>query len=152
MQGTPPDLAKWIAISEIARNIGLLLAGVIGVGIAAWRTYAAIRQAKAAEEQSELARRDHITEVFVRAVDQLASEKMEVRLAAIYTLRQISHEAPYRLWTRPIFQTLSAYLREKTGALEEPTADVRLIMDFLRDELARDSAEGHHDGNGSSAD
>lgn len=143
MQAPSPELALLIAISEVARNIGLLLAGVVGVGIAAWRTYAAIRQAKAAEEQAELARRDHITEVFVRAVDQLASEKMEVRLAAIYTLRQISCEAPYQLWTKPIFQTLSAYLRERgaEGDTEEPSADIRLIMEFLRSQLVHGGLE-----------
>lgn len=148
MQGVPQDIALWIAVSEIARNVGLVLAGVIGLAIAAWRTYAAIRQAKAAEEQSELARRDHITEIFVRAVDQLASEKMEVRLAAIYTLRQISCEAAYQLWTRPIFQTLSAYLRERTADSEgdQPPQDVRLIMDFLREELARDVQEEDENG------
>lgn len=144
MQGVSPEVAAWIAVSEIARNIGLLLAGIVGLGIAAWRTYAANRQAKAAEEQSELARRDHITEIFVRAVDQLAREKMEVRLVAIYTLKQISCEAAYTLWIRPIFQTLSAYLRERTAGSEgdQPPPDVRLIMDFLREELARDEQEG----------
>lgn len=148
MPGTPPDLATWNAISEIARNVGLLLAGVIGIGIAAWRTYAAIRQAKAAEEQSELARRDHITEVFVRAVDQLASEKMEVRLAAIYTLRQISREKQYRLWAQPILDTLSAYVRMQTASLEgEVPLDVQEIAAFLMAELPRARPEEGHNEN-----
>lgn len=143
MQGVSPDLTLLIAISEAARNIGLLLAGVIGIGIATWRTYAAISQAKAAEEQSELARRDHITEVFVRAVDQLASEKMEVRLAAIYTLRQISRERQYKLWAQPILDTLSAYVRMRTAGLEgEVPADVQEITAFLMAELPRAHLEG----------
>lgn len=108
MGGAPPELASWIAISEIARNIGLLLAGIFGIGIAAWRTWAANRQARAAEEQTRLARRDHVTEFFVRAVDQLGHEKLEVRLGAIYALKQIMREDEYREWTGPIVETLSA--------------------------------------------
>jgi hypothetical protein len=71
------DLYLW---SEIARNFGILIVGLIGLGIAWWRSRAANMQARAALEQNELARRDHITELFNRAVGQLGDEKLEVRL------------------------------------------------------------------------
>jgi hypothetical protein len=71
MQQISGDLSTWIAISEIVRNLGLVVAGGVGLVIAAWRSHAANRQAKAALDQTELARRDHIAEIFNRACAQL---------------------------------------------------------------------------------
>ncbi len=80
MQQIGSDWSTWIAVSEIVRNLGLVLAGVVGLGIAAWRSFAANRQADAALGQTELARRDHIAELFNRACAQLGDDKLELRL------------------------------------------------------------------------
>lgn len=130
----PGSYAEWLAFSEVARNLGLLAAAVLGVGVGAWRTYAANRQARAAEVQARLARRDHITELFVRAVDQLGNDKLEVRFGAIYTLKQIMREDEYREWTTPILETLTAYVREKTSAADDsdPPPDVAAVIEMLR--------------------
>jgi hypothetical protein len=55
---------------------------------------ATTQQADATLQQAELARRDHVAELFNRAVGQLADAKLEVRLGAIYTLRQIAQDFP----------------------------------------------------------
>lgn len=69
--------------------------------------YAAIRQARTATEQArtatevartghrqaEIAGRRHVTETFGKAVEQLGSEKMEVRIGGIYTLERLAREA-----------------------------------------------------------
>ena len=81
------ELAWWISISELARNFGLVLAGVIGLWLAGMRVLAANRQAQAALGQSALARRGHVAELFNRAVGQLDDPKLQIRLGAIYTLR-----------------------------------------------------------------
>jgi len=52
------------------------------------RVVAANRQANAALRQAELARRDHVADLFNRAVGQLDDPKLQVRLGAIYTLRR----------------------------------------------------------------
>ena len=53
---------------------------------------AANGQARAAQHQAELARRGYVAELFNRAVGQLDDEKLQIRLGAIYTLRQIAHD------------------------------------------------------------
>ncbi len=131
--------------SEIARNVGILVGGLVGVGIAWWRSRAANLQARAALEQSELARRDHITEIFNRAVGQLADGKLEVRLGAIYTLRAICEDRDYGAYTKPVVETLSAFVREcgaKGG--DEAPADVRAIAELVVEATKR--ARGDRDG------
>jgi hypothetical protein len=41
-----------------------------------------------------LARRAHVTELFNRAVGQLSDPKLEVRLAAVYILREVANDFP----------------------------------------------------------
>ena len=103
--------------------------------------YAAIRQARTAGEQAETARKQarvaadrheaqtkadlqrRITETFSKAVEQLGSEKMEVRVGGIYTLERLASEtlatsqvaegveegsSPDLYWT--VMETLTAFV------------------------------------------
>ena len=95
-------------------------------------------QAIAALRQAEITQRDHVVEMFNRAVDQLGSEKLQVRLGAIYTLKRISRDAPYADYRVPILETLTAYVRQRsrhdTG--DESPADIREILKFLNESLS----------------
>jgi len=125
----------WIAISEIARNFGIIAAGAVGLVLAGMRVVAANRQAKAALEQTALARRDHVAELFNRAVGQLTDDKLEVRLGAIFTLRQIARDFPDL--TEAVFELLSAYLRGSNVDYGhgEPPVDIRGIMSIVNEQL-----------------
>ena len=104
----------------------------------AWRrTSASTRQADASLQQADLARRDHVAELFNRAVGQLADNKLEIRLGAIYTLRQIAEDFPDL--SEPTFELLTAYLRQgaKDYGDSEPPVDVREMLNILRDHLVR---------------
>jgi len=57
-----------LQISEIARNYGLIIGGLIGLYFAWKRVSASIRQADASLQQADLARRDHVAELFNRSV------------------------------------------------------------------------------------
>jgi hypothetical protein len=131
-------LAHLIQISELIRNYGLVVAAAVGVGLAWWRSRASNRQALAALRQAEVAQKDHVVEMFNRAVDQLGSEKLEVRLGAIYTLKRISRDPQYADYRVPILETLTAYVRERTreDSSEEPPVDVREIMNLLSEALS----------------
>ena len=131
------DLGWWTAVSEIARNFGIILAGGLGLWFAWARVRAADQQAKAAAEQSVLARRDHVAELFNRAVGQLADERLEVRLGAVYTLRQIA--ADFRDLAGAVFELLNAYIREReqTYGSGNPPPDIQVIVEMLRDEMNR---------------
>ena len=122
---------SWLTVSEVIRNYALVLAGIIGIILAWRRVIAATRQADASLRQAELARRDHVAELFNRAVGQLADGKLEVRLGAIYTLRQIARDFPDL--ADPTFQLLSTYLRENVKPYEDdPPVDVREIINTLQ--------------------
>jgi hypothetical protein len=86
--GPPDQIAYLIQISELVRNYGLVVAAGVGVALAWWRSRASNRQAIAALQQAGVAQRNHVVEMFNRAVDQLGSEKLEVRLGAIYLSRE----------------------------------------------------------------
>jgi hypothetical protein len=131
------EVEWWIAVSELTRNFGLVGAAVVGLVLAGMRVIAANRQARASLRQAELARRDHVAELFNRAVGQLDDTKLQVRLGAIYTLRQISRDFPDL--TRPIYAVLNVYVRESTRDKigEEPSVDIREIMKIFKEDLER---------------
>jgi len=122
----------WIQLTEIIRNVGLLVGGGIGLYLAWLRVSAANQQADASLRQAELTRREHVAELFNRAVGQLGDPKLEVRLAAIYTLRQIGQDFPDL--TSAVFELLNAYLRENPRDYgdSEPPIDIREIISIIR--------------------
>jgi hypothetical protein len=126
-------MSALFTFSEIIRNLGLLVVAVFGLYLAWKRVTSATRQADATLLQAELARRGHVAELFNRAVGQLTDAKLEVRLGAIYTLRQIAHDFPDL--AKPTFELLSTYVRESAANYEnnEPPIDVREIIKTLRD-------------------
>ena len=124
-----------LALTEIARNLGLLFAALAGIYLAWKRVTASNRQADAALAQAALARRDHVAELFNRAVGQLADAKLEVRLGAVYTLRQIAQDFPDL--AGPTIDLLSNYLRENAQKYEagEPPIEIREIINTLGDHM-----------------
>lgn len=129
------DLQWWTAISEILRNFGIILAGGLGLWFAWARVRAADQQAKAAADQAALARRDHVAERFNRAVGQLADERLEVRLGAIFTLRQIAADFPDL--TGDVFELLAGYVRSRevaTGEMDMPL-DIKIIIEMVGEHL-----------------
>ncbi|WP_246688108.1 hypothetical protein [Methylobacterium sp. WL120] len=119
-------MQTWILVSEIVRNAGLALAAFGGV-ILAWWTLT-----------PELARRAHVTELFNRAAGQLGDERLEVRLAAIYVLREIGRD--FSDLANPVFELLQAILRERQADYRDldPPVDVQAIMATLRMRIADD--------------
>ncbi len=133
-------MAEWVALSEILRNAALTVAAIVGA-ILAWRQLSpAAMQARSAKTQAELARRTHVTELFNRAVGQLRDRNLEVRLAAIYVLREVAKDFPDL--SNPVFELLQAYLREADIDYgdSEPPIDIKEIMSVLRSRLERSDA------------
>lgn len=73
-----------------------------------------------------------MAELFNRAVSQLGDEKLEVRLGAIFTLRQIRHD--FVDLTAAVDELLATYLRERVASYgdAEPPVDVREIMKTVK--------------------
>jgi hypothetical protein len=127
----------WLQFSEVVRNLGLVLGGAVGVYLGWKRVTVANRQAEAQTRQAELTRRDHVAELFNRAVGQLRDDKLEVRLGAIFTLEQICLD--FSDLSGPVLQLLTIYLRESAVDYgeAEPPPDVREIIRLVRDRRGR---------------
>lgn len=120
-----------LELSEFLRNAALTLVALVGLYLAWKRVFAANRQAEASTRQAELARRDFVAELFNRAVGQLADERLEVRLGAVYILQQIAEDFPDL--AGPVHRLLAAHLRENTVEYgdEGPPLDTQEIMEFM---------------------
>lgn len=81
--------------------------------------------------QGELARRAHVTELFNRAAGQPGDERLEVRPAAIYVLREIGRDFPDL--ANPVFELLQVHLATKNAEYggDEPPVDIRAIFEAL---------------------
>ncbi len=105
-----------------------------------------------------VAQRGQVTDRFTRAVAQLGSEKLDVRVGGVYALEQIARDAPDL--HPPIIEILTAFVREharrrpggrwtKTG---HPTSDIEAIFGVLkRRETSLDRGDidlGHTDLSG----
>ncbi|RJO73035.1 MAG: low-complexity protein [Myxococcales bacterium] len=102
--------APWILFTGIAVAPSVLLVWY-------WRERHKRDDIKNAEEGLVNAEERLVTERFTRAIDQLGSEKMEVRLGAIYALERISRDSEKDHWT--IVEILAAFIRENAPWHEE---------------------------------
>ena len=85
-------------------------------------------------------REGQITERFTRAIDQLGSKVLEVRIGAIYALERLARDS--RLDRQAIIEILTAYLREHArhdGPLDAdrpsehpPPADIQALLTVIR--------------------
>ena len=75
--------------------------------------------------QTEADRQRRITESFSKAIEQLGSDKLEVRLGGIYALERISKESPHDYWT--VMENLTAFVRERTRQTEAERTASRSI-------------------------
>jgi hypothetical protein len=150
------DIAPLLApLGSVLVGLGTVLVGGLVARAALRQARTATEQAKTAtevarianrqaeiaalrhEEQTRADRQRRITDTFSKAVEQLASEKVEVRLGGIYTLERLAGEAPVNrraaegppdpgadavselYWT--VMETLTAFVRER-ARWQEPKA------------------------------
>lgn len=80
---------------------GTLLQGLAGIAIAGglYLTY----------QELHTSREGQITDRYTRAIDQLGSEQLDVRLGGIYALERVARDSPADRWT--IEEVLAAFVR-----------------------------------------
>lgn len=81
---------------------------------------------KNTQKSLEVSQEGQITERFTRAVDQLGSEKLEIRLGGIYALERIANESDKDYW--PIMEILTAYIRQNSPNIEIENIDIHGIL------------------------
>jgi hypothetical protein len=76
-----------------------------------------------------LNRRGQVTERFTRAVDQLASRELSIRLGGVYALEQLAADSAREHGT--ILEILTAFVRGKGKGSATPAADVQAVVTVL---------------------
>ena len=118
--GLPPKICFDIE-NEARKTLAYIMGGIlaiIGITLAHRRIRALERQVQIGQEQLQVAQEGQITERFTRAIEQLGSDKMEIRLGGIYALERIANDSDKDYW--PIMETLTAYVRERAPWREPP--------------------------------
>jgi hypothetical protein len=98
------DAWDWYAANS--DKINPIVAGLGGAAL----VWAAVRQARTATnrhyEQTRADQQRRLTESFSKAVEQLASDKIEARLGGIYTLERLAIEAIAQVQSPPWWKRL----------------------------------------------
>jgi hypothetical protein len=122
----------WLVITDIIRNVGLVAGGAFGLWLAYLRVTASNRQAEAQIKQAdnqirqaEMSRRDYVAELFNRAASQLRDDKQEMRLAAVFTFKQLCKDFPDL--AQPIYDLLSAYIQFSPHLFGEDELPIEII-------------------------
>lgn len=75
----------------------------------------------ATREQMALSERGQVTDRFAKAVEHLGSEKIDIRLGGIYSLRRLADDSPRdRI---PIVRILTAFVRQNAPKVDTPACD-----------------------------
>jgi hypothetical protein len=89
-----------------------LAAGLAVAGVTLMRHFA----------QTDAERQRRVTESFSKAIEQLGSDRLEVRLGGIYALERISKESLSDYWT--VIECLTAFVRERSLKYESDRKSV----------------------------
>ncbi len=152
------QVAWWNNADESIRAASAALtaiAALIGAGFLTWRTVVSHWQARASQAQVTIARENHYTTLFTKAVEQLGATRevkemvqkkvgeltqveplvrteanLEVRLGAIYALGRIARDSERDHW--PIMEVLCAYLRsEQNTGVATPKSEGVDVADWI---------------------
>jgi hypothetical protein len=121
-----------IGLERCVKNLLLVAGGCVGIYLAWLRVTAANLQAEAATWQAGVGRRAHFAELFTNAASQLSDERLQVRLAAIYTLREIGRD--FADLGGIVFELLNAYLssHKQVYPIDQVPPDIEEIVRILQ--------------------
>lgn len=120
--------------SDIIRNLGLVIATIVALPLAIWRSIVAERQATASQLQAETAQRSLLNERYQKGAEMLGSEMLQVRLGGIYALARLAREYPEEYHTQ-IMQLFCAFVRIPPERTEKSaTADGEEQATLLRED------------------
>ncbi len=115
--------------SATLRNIGLIIAALIALPLALWRSWVAQRQADTAQQSL-------VNERYQRGAEMLGNSNLSVRLGGIYALQSLAGEHP-ELYHIQIMRLFCAFVRQTTESEEdtgtEPIIreDIQAVMDAI---------------------
>ncbi len=110
-------------VNEARKTLATILGGaafLVG-GFLTWQNLKVAQDAASTSQKAlEVSREGQITDRFSKAIEQLGSEKLQIRLGGIYALEGIANESKELHW--PIMEVLTAYVRENAPIKRECVA------------------------------
>ena len=103
---------------ELIKTVATIFLGVGVLGT----LYLTWRRVNAAERTIEVAREGQITERFTRAIDQLGSDKVPIRLGGIYALERVARDSAEDHW--PVMQVLVDCVPRRPSQDQQPVGDL----------------------------
>ena len=128
--------------SATVRNVGLVWGGLVGLGLAAWRSWIAQRQAEATRLQASVADRvagaahiNSLNERYQRAVELLGSDRSYIRIGGIHAIRNLAREYPYE-FAQHAMSLLRAFQETRMGITTGSGGDLPHEQEFAVAEKA----------------
>ena len=124
-------LGESAGFSATVRNVGLVSAGLVALGLAVWRSLVAKRQA-------DIAARSLLYERYQRAIELLASDKRHIRIGAIFALRELSlsNQEEFANAVSALLVHFAISVAARRRFLQERTATHEIIEEQLEEKIA----------------
>ena len=98
------------SLGAAIRNVVLVVASVIALLLAMWRSIIADRQAAAAQAQLALAERESLDARYQKGADMLGSGSVSTRIGGVYALKRLAENRPERFHLQ-VMELLCAFVR-----------------------------------------
>ncbi len=117
--------------STMLRNVGLLIAGVIALPLAVWRSIVAQRQSGTAQQGL-------LNDRYQQGAEMLGNDVLSVRLGGIYALQRLAEEHPKQYHVQ-IMRLFCAFVRHPTrdSRLKSEPRGIELSPTMTQDVMAR---------------
>ena len=113
------------SLSAVVRNVALVWGGLIGLGLAVWRSSVAARQAETARQRIALEQEAMLRDRFQSAATMLGHNAVSVRIGGIQALFYLAvqnHEAYFS----PVWHILESHKLCGSDSLEEQQVGVKI--------------------------
>lgn len=129
----------WALFSEIFRNFALAVAGTFGAILAWLRLRPEKVKTELAQNEFGMSRRAHVSDIFNRAASQLGDDRLIIRMAGVFTLKEVAIAFPDL--SEPVYELLQAYVRDYNEKHDESDdgdpADIDACMEILLGRLTK---------------
>ncbi len=106
--------------AEVARNIALVILGVVGLPLALWRSIVA-------QQQINIAQTGQYSERYAKAASMLSEDELSVREAGVFSLKELAVADPEGHYF-PVQNLLCAFVRDRSRSYTVPKPNMSLIV------------------------
>ena len=110
--------------SAMIRNVALVWGGIVGIGLATWRSVIA-------EKQAETAQANMLNDRYQKAVELLTEDKVYIRIGAIHAIRNLAFQNPQEFCERAMSLLAALQDSQKIAKRKESAEDMSDDRQFM---------------------